>query len=235
MDDEAADRVLVVEDDMFIADLVGMGLRHEGFKVSTVVNGQQAIASTARDRPDLIVLDIMLPDVDGFEVCRRLRATGDDVPVLFLTARDAVEDRVCGLDLGADDYLTKPFSVSELVARVRAVLRRRQPAMALPGPRLTYADLVIDQASREVWRATAKVVLTATEFNMLMYLVRNSGRVLSRSQLLDAVWGYDFCGNPGVVETYVSYLRAKLDPLGPPLIHTVRGLGYMLRAPRSGQ
>jgi two-component system OmpR family response regulator len=173
----------------------------------------------------------MLPDIEGTEVCRRLRAAGIETPVLFLTARDATEDKVTGLTVGADDYVTKPFSLDELVARIRAVLRRTAPRPMEDGTRLTYADLVMDEDTHEVWRGGQLVDLTATEFNLLHYLLSNARRVLSKSDILDHVWPYDFDGDPNIVETYISYLRKKIDGVEPPLIHTVRGVGYSLRLP----
>jgi two-component system OmpR family response regulator len=181
--------------------------------------------------PDLVVLDIMMPGIDGFEVARRLRNGGASLPVLFLTARDATEDKIRGLTLGGDDYMTKPFSVEELVARIRAILRRVQPAEAAMG-RMVVADLELDEDTHEVRRAGQDVELTATEFKLLRYLMLNARRVLSKDQILDHVWNYDFGGNANIVETYVSYLRRKIDCLGPPLIQTVRGVGYTIRTPR---
>jgi two-component system OmpR family response regulator len=233
-DPDDRDRALVVDDEEYLADAVEMALRHAGMKVQTAADGRGALEAVAAFDPDIVLLDVMLPDVDGWEVCRQLRATGSDVPVLFLTARDSTEDTVAGFTAGGDDYLTKPFAVDELVARTRAILRRTKPLRSRSGSRLTYADLVVDLDSREVWRAGTPVELTATEFELLGYLLTNAGRVLTKSQLLDAVWSYDFGGNPNVLETYISYLRRKLDPLGPPLIQTVRGVGYTLRLHRAG-
>ena len=234
MPEDQLDRVLVVDDEEYIADAVAMAMRHEGYRVTQAGTGRAALEAAAGFDPDIVVLDVMLPDIDGFEVCRQLRSTGSDVPILFLTARDSTEDTVAGFTVGGDDYLTKPFSVAELIARAKAILRRTKPLRSASGPRLAYADLVLDTSSREVWRAGEPVDLTATEFELLAYLMNNAGRVLTKSQLLEAVWSYDFGGNPNVLETYISYLRRKLDPLGPPLIQTVRGVGYALRAPRSG-
>lgn len=227
------DRALVVDDEEFIADAVAMALRHDGYQVSQAGTGRAALEAVVGFDPDIVVLDVMLPDIDGFEVCRQLRATGSDVPVLFLTARDSTEDTVEGLTVGGDDYLTKPFSVVELLARAKAILRRTKPLRTSSGTRLAYADLVVDTATREAWRAGTAVDLTATEFELIAYLLTNAGRVLTRAQLLDAVWSYDFGGNQNVLETYISYLRRKLDPLGAPLIQTVRGVGYALRLPRA--
>jgi two-component system OmpR family response regulator len=225
---EQAPRILVVDDEPSITDAVGTALRYAGFDVRADATGRGALAAASDFRPDLIVLDIMLPDLDGLEVTRRLRGDGVRTPVLFLTARDATEDKVSGLTVGGDDYVTKPFSLAEVVARVRAVLRRTAPAAEEDGL-LRVEDLVMDEESREVWRNGTPVHLTATEFNLLRYFMLNPRRVLSKSQILDHVWQYDFDGDANVVETYVSYLRKKLDRLGPPIIQTVRLVGYSLR------
>jgi two-component system, OmpR family, response regulator len=222
-------RILVVDDEPSITDAVGTALRYEGFDVRSESTGRGALAAATAFRPDLIVLDVMLPDLDGLEVTRRLRADGLRIPVLFLTARDATEDKVSGLTVGGDDYVTKPFSLAEVVARVRAVLRRTSPGGAPADGLLRVEDLVMDEETREVWRDGTPVHLTATEFNLLRYFMLNPRRVLSKAQILDHVWQYDFDGDPNVVETYVSYLRKKLDRLGPPLIQTVRLVGYSLR------
>jgi two-component system OmpR family response regulator len=221
-------RVLVVDDEPNIRDLVEVALRFHGFAPVTAATGDEALRQVRAERPDLVVLDVMLPDVDGFEVCRRLRADGHDVPVIFLTARDTPSDTVTGLTLGGDDYVTKPFSIDALVARIRAVLRRTAPAAEEV---LRIADLELDETRWTVRRAGTDLDLSPTEFRLLAYLMRNAGRVLSRDQLLDNVWGWAHSGNSQVVETYISYLRRKLDPLGPPLIHTQRGVGYTLRPP----
>jgi two-component system OmpR family response regulator len=227
-------RVLVVDDEQYLADAVTMGLTHAGFLVRQAADGRSALALAGSFQPDLVVLDMMLPDMDGLEVCSWLRNTGNDVPVLFLTARDSTEDTIAGLGAGGDDYMTKPFVVAELVARIDAVLRRtRSPANARNGSRLSYADLHINPDTREVRRNETFIELTATEFDVLRVLVEHAGLVLTRVQLLEAVWSYDFGGNPNIVETYISYLRRKLDRLGPPLIQTVRGVGYSLRLPRT--
>jgi two-component system OmpR family response regulator len=226
-------RILVVDDEPFLADAVTMGLVHAGFLVRQASDGRSALQLTASFDPDLLVLDIMLPDLDGLRVCSTLRETGNDVPVLFLTARDSTEDTVAGLSAGGDDYLTKPFAVAVLVARIEAVLRRTRPMRVRSATRTGYADLVIDHDAREVWRGETFVDLTATEFDLLAVLVAHAGRVLTRTQLLDKVWSYDFNGNPNILETYISYLRRKLDSLGPPLVQTVRGVGYALRLPRN--
>jgi two-component system, OmpR family, response regulator len=225
-----AARILVVDDEPYITDLLGAALRFEGFEVETASSGGDAMRIALEGRHDLVLLDVMLPDVDGTEVCRQLRAKGWRTPVLFLTARDATEDKVGGLTAGGDDYVTKPFSLDELVARIHAVLRRVHPAA--PDERLQFADLEMDEETHEVWRQGSLVDLTATEFNLLRFLLENARRVLSKSEILDNVWHYDFDGDPNIVETYVSYLRKKIDCVEPPLIHTIRGVGYSLRLPR---
>jgi two-component system OmpR family response regulator len=223
-------RVLVVDDEANIRDLIEVALRFHGFATVTAGTGEEAFRAARTERPDLVLLDVMLPDLDGFEVCRRLRADGDQVPVIFLTARDTPSDTVTGLTLGGDDYVTKPFSIEALIARVRAVLRRTAPPAAPSGDDavLRVGDLELDEAHWTVRRGGVGVDLSPTEFRLLAFLMRNAGMVLSRSQLLEGVWGWDH-GNPQVVETYISYLRRKLDPLGTPLIHTQRGVGYALR------
>jgi two-component system, OmpR family, response regulator len=223
-------RVLVVDDEANIAELVATALRYEGFDVATAADGAQALATVRAFAPDLVVLDVMLPDTNGFELQARIRADGQRVPVLFLTARDAVEDRVRGLTLGADDYMTKPFSLEELVARVHAILRRTAGAADV-SHRLTFSDLELDDETHEVRRAGRRVNLSPTEFSLLRYLLLNSRKVLSKAQILDHVWQYDFGGDGRIVETYISYLRKKIDAGGPPLIHTLRGVGYSLRLP----
>ena len=227
---QAEARLLVVEDDPNILELLSASLRFAGFQVATACDGGAAEAAVAEHKPDLIVLDVMLPDLDGFEVVRRLRADGLRVPIVFLTARDATEDKVAGLTIGGDDYVTKPFSLEELVARVRAVLRRTSGSPEQSG-RLQIADLELDEDSHQVWRAGQPVELTATEFKLLRYLMMNARRVLSKAQILDHVWQYDFGGDGSIVETYISYLRKKVDASEPRLIHTVRGVGYTLRPP----
>jgi two-component system OmpR family response regulator len=229
MSDKA--RILVVDDEPNITELVSMALRYEGFEVDVASDGRTALARAQSFRPQLIVLDVMLPDLDGFGVLRRIRADGHPVSVVFLTARDATEDKVNGLTLGGDDYVTKPFSVEELVARVRAVLRRSNGGASAGSSRLSFADLELDEDTREVWRGADAIELTATEFKLLRYLMLNARRVLSKSQILDHVWQYDFGGDANVVETYISYLRKKVDKVEPRLIHTVRGVGYTLRVP----
>jgi two-component system OmpR family response regulator len=225
-------RLLVVEDEPNILELLSVSLRLAGFEVATATGGLEALTATQRHRPDLVVLDVMLPDLDGFDVARRLRSGDTRTPVLFLTARDATEDKVRGLTLGGDDYVTKPFSLEEVIARIRAVLRRASSAGPPPPPtRLRAADLELDEESHEVWRAGRRVQLSPTEFKLLRYLMTNSGRVLSKAQILDHVWNYDFRGDSGIVESYVSYLRRKVDAVEPRLIHTIRGVGYVLRLP----
>jgi two-component system, OmpR family, response regulator len=225
--------VLTVDDEEHITELVAMALGFNGFEVERAATGRQALAAIDQRRPDLILLDVMLPDLDGFEVARRLRqneGAGAKVPIIFLTAKDATADKVEGLRLGVDDYVTKPFSVEELVERVKAVLRRASGVG--PGDqKLSYHDLVLDEDTRDVWRAGRLVELTPTEYKLLHYLLSNSRRVLTREQILEAVWDYTFAGNASVLETYVSYLRQKIDATDPPLIHTVRGVGYSLRLP----
>jgi two-component system OmpR family response regulator len=224
--------VLVVDDDEFIRDLVSSALRIAGFSTSTAIGGREALDVISRNHPDLVVLDVGLPGVDGFEVCRRLRHEGDQTPVILLTARDAAEDRVSGFTRGGDDYVTKPFSLEELVARVRAVLRRAgspAPATLAPDSRLQYADLELDEDTLRVTRAGQPLQLSPTEFKVLRYLMANRERVVSKAQILDHVWDYDFAGNSGVVENYICYLRKKIDFVDPALIHTVRGFGYVLR------
>ena len=221
--------VLVVDDEPSIVDAVATALRYEGFTVRQAATGRAALASAQDDPPDLVVLDVMLPDLDGLEVTRRLRADGIRVPILFLTARDSVEDKVAGLTVGGDDYVTKPFSLAEIVARARAILRRTQGDLSESDGRLRFSDVEMDEDTHEVWRAGKIVKLTATEFNLLRFFLLNPRRVLSKSQIVDHVWHYDFGGDPNVVETYVSYLRKKLDKLGPPLIQTIRLVGYALR------
>jgi two-component system, OmpR family, response regulator len=223
-------RVLVVDDEESITDLVATALRYEGFQVEVARSGRDALKAATSVRPHLIVLDVMLPDLDGFEVQRRLAADHLRVPILFLTARDTTEAKVHGLTMGADDYVTKPFSVEELVARVHAVLRRSGQAEA-PG-RLEFADLEVDEDTREVWRGGVPIELSATEFNLLRYLLLNARRVVSKAQIVDHVWRYDFGGDLRIVESYISHLRKKVDFKEPRLIQTVRGVGYSLRLPR---
>ena len=224
-------RVLVVDDEPNIVDVVTMALRFQGFTVESAGTGASALSAVGSFHPHLIVLDVMLPDMEGFDVAKRLGAQRARVPIIYLTARDATEDKIRGLTLGGDDYVTKPFSLEELVARVRSVLRRS--GLAEPdSSRLVFEDLELDEDAHEVMRGGSHVDLTATEYRLLRYLMLNPRRVLTRSQLLEHVWDYDFGGDARVLETYISYLRKKLDAHGPPLIHTVRGVGYALRQPR---
>jgi two-component system OmpR family response regulator len=225
-------RVLVVDDEPNIADVISMALRYQGFDVQTAGTGEEALSAVASFKPHLMVLDIMLPDMEGFDVAQRLGAQRAQVPIVFLTARDATEDKVRGLTMGGDDYVTKPFSLEELVARIRTILRRA--GLSEPqSSRLTFEDVELDDETREVTRSGAPIDLTATEYRLLRYLLLNPRRVLTRAQILDHVWDYDFNGDARVLETYVSYLRKKLDAHGPPLIHTVRSVGYALRAART--
>jgi two-component system OmpR family response regulator len=222
-------RVLVVDDEANLAELLAMALRLEGWDITVALTGSKAVSAAKRGRPDAVVLDMMLPDFDGLEVLRRIRHCVPDVPVLFLTARDSVEDRIAGLTAGGDDYVTKPFSLEEVVARLRGLLRRAGAGTSRPNSQLVVGDLVLDEDSHEVHRAGAQVQLTATEFELLRYLMRNPRRVLSKAQILDRVWNYDFGGQANVVELYISYLRKKVDAGRPPMIHTLRGAGYVLK------
>jgi two-component system OmpR family response regulator len=226
--------LLVVDDEPSIRELLTASLRFAGFEVVSAADGAQALRQAERTRPHLIVLDVMLPDMDGFTVTRKLRERGRDVPVLFLTARDETGDKVMGLTVGGDDYVTKPFSLEEVVARIRAVLRRTGAAGAPDTGRLAFHDLELDEDSHEVRRGGRLVDLSPTEFKLLRYLMLNPNRVLSKAQILDHVWAYDFNGEAGIVESYISYLRRKIDQVDPPLIHTRRGVGYVLRLPPEG-
>ncbi|MDQ7907191.1 response regulator transcription factor [Phytohabitans sp. ZYX-F-186] len=223
-------RLLVVEDDPNILELLSASLRFAGFDVSTATSGSAAVNAAKDRRPDLVVLDVMLPDLDGFEVIRLMRESGTRTPVVFLTARDATDDKIRGLTLGGDDYVTKPFSLEELTARIRAVLRRTTAGEQSPS-RLTFADLELDEETHEVYRAGERIQLSPTEFKLLRYLMLNANRVLSKAQILDHVWNYDFRGDDNIVESYISYLRRKVDTTQPRLIHTLRGVGYVLRKP----
>jgi two-component system OmpR family response regulator len=225
-------RILVVDDEPNILDVISMALRFQGFRVETAPNGRDALAAVRSFQPHLMLLDIMLPDMEGFEVARRLGAERAEIPIVFLTARDTTEDKVRGLTMGGDDYVTKPFSLEELVARIRAILRRVGLADDVSS-RLAFDDLELDDDTREVSRGGRHIDLTDTEYRLLRYLMSNPRRVLTRAQLLDHVWSYDFGGDARVLETYISYLRKKVDAEGQPLIHTVRGVGYSLRLPRS--
>ncbi len=229
---EHKDRVLVVDDEENICALMSATLRLTGFEVEIARDAAEALRAAARFEPDLVILDVMLPDMDGFEVAKRLRAAGRDLPVLFLTARDAVRDRVTGLTVGGDDYVTKPFDLEEVVLRVQAILRRAKTTAPPEDRVLRYADLELDETVHEVRRAGQPVELSPTEFKLLRYLMLNAGKVVSKSQILDRVWNYDFGGNGRIVESYVYYLRKKIDQVDPPLIQTVRGFGYALREPR---
>jgi two-component system OmpR family response regulator len=231
MTDSSEHRILVVDDEPNIVDVVAMALRFQGFAVESAGTGRAALSAVAAFRPHLILLDVMLPDMEGFEVARRLGAQHARVPIIFLTARDATDDKIHGLTVGGDDYVTKPFSLEELVARVRSVLRRAGLAEA-EASRLVYEDLELDDDAHEVTRGGAAIELTATEYRLLRYFMLNPRRALTRTQLLEHVWDYDFGGDARVLETYVSYLRKKLDAHGPSLIQTVRGVGYALRLAR---
>jgi two-component system, OmpR family, response regulator len=220
--------LLLVDDEDNLRSMLEAALRHTGFEVHPVANGRDALEAATRIRPDLIVLDVMLPDLDGFEVCRRLRSDGVRMPVVFLTAKDGTEDKVRGLTLGGDDYLVKPFSLEELVARINAVLRR-SGAVAADTSVLTCRDLVLDDDAHRVTKAGTEVALSPTEYNLLRFLLLNAGRVLSKAQILDHVWEFDFGGDGGIVETYIGYLRRKIDTSEPRLIQTIRGVGYTLR------
>jgi len=222
-------RVLVVDDEENIAELLRMALRYEGWDVEVALNGTKAVSTAKKQRPDAVVLDMMLPDFDGMEVLRRLRGDQDDVPVLFLTARDSVEDRVAGLTAGGDDYVTKPFSLEEVVARLRALMRRSGAQQSATTSVVVVGDLHLDEDSHEVSRGGEEINLTATEFELLRFLMRNPRRVLSKAQILDRVWNYDFGGQANVVELYISYLRKKVDAGRTPMIHTMRGAGYVLK------
>jgi two-component system OmpR family response regulator len=222
-------RVLVVDDEVNIAELISMALRYEGWQVRTAHTGTAAVGAARELGPDAVVLDMMLPDIDGLEVLRRMRTTLPDVPVVFLTARDAVEDRVAGLTAGSDDYVTKPFSLEELVARLRGLMRRTGARRADSSSVLRVGDLELDEDSHEVSRGGEQIALTATEFELLRFLMRNPKRVLSKAQILDRVWSYDFGGQANVVELYISYLRKKVDAGREPMIHTMRGAGYVLK------
>ncbi|WP_183097548.1 response regulator transcription factor [Nocardioides pelophilus] len=224
-------RLLVVEDEPAIQDMLAMSLAFVGYDVLRASTGAEAVAHADRTKIDLALLDVMLPDTDGVDLLRQLRKVHPDMAAVFVTARDALEDRLAGLTLGGDDYVTKPFSLEEVVARVGVVLRRTRPATRDESSRLAYADLELDEARHEVHRAGELIALSPTEFALLRFLMRNAELVMSRAQILDHVWHYDFNGNSGVVESYISYLRRKVDVVDPPLIHTVRGVGYVLKTP----
>ena len=222
-------RVLTVDDEASLTELLALAMRYEGWEVTTAGSGLAAVQAARDVRPDAIVLDMMLPDFDGLEVMRRVRAEQPDVPVIFLTAKDAVDDRIGGLTAGGDDYVTKPFSLEELIARLRGLLRRSGATQVRPDSQLAVGDLILDEDSHEVTRAGEEIALTATEFELLRYLMRNPRRVLSKAQILDRVWNYDFGGQANVVELYISYLRKKIDAGREPMIHTLRGAGYVLK------
>ena len=225
-------RILVVDDESSISDLISTSLRFVGFDVRTAATGSEALTVAEEFKPHAVVLDVMLPDSDGFEVCRQLRSEGLNIGVLFLTAKDGMVDKVAGLTIGGDDYMTKPFSLEELVARLRALLRRIGVAeISTDDEKIRFADLELNEATHEVRRGGVLLEMSPTEFQLLRYLLINADRVVSKSQILDHVWQYDFRGDAGIVETYISYLRKKVDTFDPPLIHTVRGVGYRLRLP----
>jgi two-component system OmpR family response regulator len=231
--DGASPRILVVDDEQMLTDLLSMALRMEGWEVRTAASGFEALQAARDFAPDAMVLDIMMPDLDGMSVLQRLRHSGNNVPVLFLTAKDSVSDRVSGLTAGGDDYVTKPFSLEEVVARLRGLMRRAGTARAVEAESiLRVGELSLNEDSHEVERAGREIELTATEFELLRYLMRNQRRVVSKAQILDRVWNYDFGGRSSVVELYISYLRKKIDQGEEPLIHTVRGVGYMIKAPQ---
>ncbi len=221
--------VLVVDDETVLAEMVSMALRYEGWNITTAADGNAAIASARSVRPDAVVLDVMLPDMSGLEVLRKLREQNPHLPVLLLTAKDAVEDRIAGLTAGGDDYVTKPFSIEEVVLRLRALLRRTGVTTEDSGAQIVVGDLILDEDSHEVTRAGDLIALTSTEFELLRFMMRNSKRVLSKAQILDRVWSYDFGGRSNIVELYISYLRKKIDSGRAPMIHTLRGAGYVLK------
>ncbi|MFI8776347.1 response regulator transcription factor [Brachybacterium paraconglomeratum] len=224
-------RLLVIDDEPNIRDLLATSLRFAGFEVFTASTGNEAIREATEHQPDLVVLDVMLPDMDGFTVTRRLRDRGEQYPILFLTAKDETQDKVAGLTVGGDDYVTKPFSLEEVVARIRAVLRRTHGGSETAvESALVVGDLRLDEDSHEVHRGEVNIELSPTEFKLLRYLMLNAGRVVSKTQILDHVWDYDWSGEVGIVESYISYLRRKIDVVGEPMIHTKRGIGYVLRA-----
>lgn len=224
--------VLVVDDESVLAEMVSMALRYEGWNISTAGDGASAIAAARNQRPDVVVLDVMLPDMSGLDVLHKLREENPQLPVLLLTAKDAVEDRIAGLTAGGDDYVTKPFSIEEVVLRLRALLRRTGVTTVDSGAQLVVGDLVLDEDSHEVTRAGEPISLTSTEFELLRFMMRNSKRVLSKAQILDRVWSYDFGGRSNIVELYISYLRKKIDNGREPMIHTLRGAGYVLKPAR---
>ncbi|MDT5138975.1 MAG: two-component system, OmpR family, response regulator [Mycobacterium sp.] len=224
--------VLVVDDEPVLAEMVSMALRYEGWNIATAGDGTSAIAAARAERPDVVVLDVMLPDMSGLDVLQKLRKENPRLPVLLLTAKDAVEDRIAGLTAGGDDYVTKPFSIEEVVLRLRALLRRTGVTTVDSGAQLVVGDLVLDEDSHEVTRAGEPISLTSTEFELLRFMMRNAKRVLSKAQILDRVWSYDFGGRSNIVELYISYLRKKIDIGREPMIHTLRGAGYVLKPAR---
>jgi len=231
-EEKSGQRILVVDDESSISDLIATSLKFVGFEVRTAATGSQALTIAEEFKPHAMILDVMLPDLDGFEVCRKIRNEGIEVGVLFLSAKDEMKDKVQGLTIGGDDYMTKPFSLEELVARLRALLRRIGAVpQSIEDEKIRFADLELNEATHEVRRAGKLLELSPTEFTLLRYLLINADRVVSKSQILDHVWDYDFGGDAGIVETYISYLRKKIDVFNPPLIHTVRGVGYRLRIP----
>ena len=221
--------VLVVDDETVLAEMVSMALRYEGWNITTAADGASAVTATRGNRPDVVVLDVMLPDMSGLDVLRKLREQNPQLPVLLLTAKDALEDRIAGLTAGGDDYVTKPFSIEEVVLRLRALLRRTGVTTEDSGAQLVVGDLVLDEDSHEVTRGGEPITLTSTEFELLRFMMRNSKRVLSKAQILDRVWSYDFGGRSNIVELYISYLRKKIDSGREPMIHTLRGAGYVLK------
>ena len=231
-EEKSGQRILVVDDESSISDLIATSLKFVGFEVRTAATGSQALTIAEEFKPHAMILDVMLPDLDGFEVCRKIRNEGIEVGVLFLSAKDEMKDKVQGLTIGGDDYMTNPFSLEELVARLRALLRRIGAVpQSIEDEKIRFADLELDEATHEVRRAGKLLELSPTEFTLLRYLLINADRVVSKAQILDHVWDYDFGGDAGIVETYISYLRKKIDVFNPPLIHTVRGVGYRLRIP----
>ncbi|MGV9744900.1 response regulator transcription factor [Rhodococcus zopfii] len=226
-------RILIVDDEPSIVELLAVSLKFQGFEVQAASTGAEGLDRAGAFRPDAVILDVMMPGMDGFGLLRRLRADGSDTPVLFLTAKDTVEDKVSGLTLGADDYVTKPFSLEEVIARLRTILRRAgKVSEAERSSRITFADIELDDETHEVWKAGKPVALSPTEFTLLRYFLVNAGTVLSKPRILDHVWNYDFDGEVGVVESYVSYLRRKIDTGDRPLLHTLRGVGYVMREPK---
>jgi two-component system, OmpR family, response regulator len=226
--DRRGQRILITEDEEFLREMLATAMRFAGFEVRAAADGNEALSAVPAFQPQLIVMDVMMPGMDGFEACRRLRADGDATPMIFLTARDATEDKLAGFELGGDDYLTKPFNLDELIARIRAVLHRTGDAVE-PDRTHRYADLLLDEETHRVWRDEQQIDLSPTEFRLLRYLLMNAGKVVSKSQILDQVWNYDFGGDASIVENYISHLRKKVDAGDAKLLHTIRGVGYTLR------